>query len=127
MELLLTGMLVIRMGASSRVVGDSEAQAARVGRDGRKAGRRPPAICSGHRPPRHRTREEGTMVRRRPTPDEMDARRWSSGTPIPDGDTVAQPGYRPWVDLLAEHTELMPVLDEPVVRPYLVRLFRRFR
>jgi hypothetical protein len=63
------------------------------------------------------------MARHRPTPDELDAQRvWER---LPDGDTVLAPGQRRWADLLSEHTEMMPVLDEPPVRPYLLRLFRR--
>jgi hypothetical protein len=63
------------------------------------------------------------MARHRPTPDELDTSRvWER---LPDGDTVLAPGQRRWVDLLGERTELIPVVDEPVVRPFLLRLFRR--
>jgi hypothetical protein len=57
------------------------------------------------------------------SPEELDARRVRDGR-IPDGDTVPYPGHKPWRDLLNEPTELIPVLDEPVERPYLSRLFR---
>jgi hypothetical protein len=55
--------------------------------------------------------------RRKPRPEP--ARIDGPATRVPDNDTVLQPGYRRWSDLLNQRTELMPLVDPPVVSEYL--------